>query len=172
MWIIVLLLIATIALKIALMNLKKAKKIQNKNKAKHKTTDYSNSYQKKYLLTKNEYYEYKQLKTILDKYEMIICPKVRLLDIIEPLQGDNFKGALAKVQSKHVDFVICDKNLFIKGIIELDDNSHNAPDRIERDRFVDEILTNVGYKIIHVRSITEETIKELLPSPELVIREQ
>ena len=66
---------------------------------------------------------------------------------------------LNKVSSKHVDFLICDKDLHIKCIIELDDNSHNQKDRQERDTFVDQILTSVGYKIIHTRAITETTLE-------------
>lgn len=128
--------------------------------------DYTHCYQKKYLLTKNEYQAYKSLKAILDKYQMIACPKVRLLDIIEPINGDTYKGAMGKIQSKHVDFVICDKDLYVKGILELDDNSHNHPDRQERDLFVDTVLKNVGYKVVRVKAITEETITELLPKTE------
>lgn len=187
MWIIVLLIIAVMALKVSTKYAKEVKKAQRKQKyapkPKVETTpkptaettqkpetpearDYSRSYQRKYLLTPNEYHAYKQLKTILNKYEMIICPKVRLLDIIEPINGDHYKGALGKIQSKHVDFVVCDKNLYVKGILELDDNSHNLPERQERDKFVDEVLRNVGYKVVRVRAVTEETIKELLPITE------
>lgn len=128
--------------------------------------DYTHCYQKRYLLTKNEYQAFKNLKAILDKYQMIACPKVRLLDIVEPINGDTYKGAMGKIQSKHVDFVICDKDLYVKGILELDDNSHNLPDRQERDLFVDTVLKNVGYKVVRVKAITEETIAELLPKTE------
>ena len=33
-------------------------------------------------------------------------------------------------------------------IIELDDNSHNRPDRIERDSFVNDVLQSNGYKLV------------------------
>lgn len=176
MWIIVLLiLIAVITIKFSNKRSNTAETAQNKqkyvpivpktnNEAASDSKDYTKSYQKKYLLTKNEYQAYKNLKTILSKHQLIACPKVRLLDIVEPINGDHYKGALGKIQSKHVDFVICDKDLYIKGILELDDNSHNLPERQERDQFVDAVLRNVGYKVIRVKYITEETIKELLPS--------
>lgn len=124
--------------------------------------DYTRCYQRKYLLTRNEYQAYKNLRIILEKHGLIACPKVRLLDIIEPIRGEHYKGALGKIQSKHIDFLICDKDLYIKGILELDDNSHNQPERIERDRFVDQVLTTVGYKVVRVRAVTEDTIRELL----------
>ena len=121
--------------------------------------DWSQSYQKTHLLTKNEYYEYKKLKQFADQNNLLICPKVRLLDIIIPREGPNKLAALGKINSKHVDFVICDDKLYIKGIVELDDNSHKKPDRAERDKFVYSILTSVGYKVIHTYSVTEDTLK-------------
>lgn len=177
MWGIILIIIAIIALSYVSKWIKGTQVPQSKQKdSPHTRTqdteetqdsdkkDYTRCYQRKYLLTKNEYQAYKSLKIILEKYKMIACPKVRLLDIVEPINGDHYKGALGKIQSKHVDFVICDKDLYIKGILELDDNSHNLPERQERDQFVDAVLRNVGYNVIRVKYITEETIKELLPS--------
>ena len=84
-----------------------------------------------------------------------------MLDLVEPRRGDGYMSLLGKIQSKHVDFVITDKDLRIKAIVELDDNSHDRPDRLERDRFVDDVLTGVGYKVIRTRSITEETLKDV-----------
>ena len=124
--------------------------------------DYSQSYQRKYLLTKNEYREYITLRKLAAEKDLIICPKVRLLDIIEPRKGEkNYKSLFFKVQAKHVDFVICDNDLRIKAILELDDNSHDQKDRQQRDAFVDQILTSVGYKVIHTRSVTETTLDSL-----------
>lgn len=120
--------------------------------------DYSTSYQAKYLLTKNEYYSYKKLKQYADAAGLLICPKVRLLDIIEPRSGENYRALLGKIKSKHVDFLICDQDLRIKGVVELDDGSHDRSDRQERDKFVDQALQGVGYVVIHARGITEHTL--------------
>ncbi len=121
--------------------------------------DYSKKYQRRLLLTKNEYSEWKKLKTYADNKGYIICPKVRLLDLLEPRRGEkDYMSLLGKIQSKHVDFVICDQQLYVKGVVELDDNSHNQTDRQKRDAFVDEILSAVGYKVVHTRSITETTL--------------
>lgn len=124
--------------------------------------DYSQSYQRKYLLTKNEYREYLTLRKLAAEKGLIICPKVRLLDIIEPRKGEkDYKSLFFKVQAKHVDFVICDNDLRIKAILELDDSSHDQQDRQARDAFVDQILTSVGYKVIHTRAVTETTLDGL-----------
>ena len=84
-----------------------------------------------------------------------------MLDLVEPRRGEGYMSLLGKIQSKHVDFVITDKDARIKAIVELDDNSHNKPDRMERDNFVDEVLISVGYKVIRTRGITEDTLKDI-----------
>ena len=127
------------------------------------TPKYSSAYQKRYLLTKNEWYEYKKLKRYAAELNLQICPKVRLLDLVEPIGGEGYMSYLGKIQSKHVDFVLCDQDLRIKAILELDDNSHNQQDRKERDLFVDEVLQSVGYRVIRTRSITETTLEPLKP---------
>lgn len=122
-------------------------------------TEYTGKYQKKYLLTKNEWYEYRKLRQLAESKGLQICPKVRLLDLIEPRRGDpKYKTLFYKIQAKHVDFVICDQNLYVKAILELDDNSHNQTNRKERDEFVDLILKDVGYTVIRTRSITDTTL--------------
>lgn len=126
-----------------------------------KTKDYSQSYQAKYLLTRNEWHEYRKLREYAEARDLRVCPKVRLLDLVEPRRGEGYMSLLGKIQSKHVDFVITDKDLHIKAIIELDDNSHNKPDRMERDNFVNEVLTSVGYKVIRTHGITEDLIKNI-----------
>lgn len=55
-----------------------------------------------------------------------------------------------------IDFAICKKeNLEIIKLIELDDTTHDAKKRIERDVFVDKSLRKSGYVIIHVNTIEE-----------------
>lgn len=126
------------------------------------TADYSKSYEKRYLLTKNEWHQFQKLKYFASNKGYIICPKVRLLDIIQPRKdAPKYKSLLYKIQAKHVDFLICDTNLKIKAIIEIDDNSHDMQDRKERDEFVDSVLKSVGYKVIHTRYITDETLIQI-----------
>ena len=121
--------------------------------------NYKESYQAKRLLTQNEWQNYKTLRDAARIKNYVICPKVRLQDIIEPRKGANkYKTLFYKIQAKHVDFVICDQYMDIKAIIELDDNSHNNQSRMARDEFVDLILKSVGYKIIHTRYITPDIL--------------
>jgi len=120
------------------------------------------AYQKKWLFSYNEKDAYRKLKPIADELGLTIFTKVRLLDLLEPKKGiEKYKTYFYKVQAKHVDFVLCDEKLVARYVIELDDSSHDTDERQQRDRFVDEVLTSVGYKIIHTREITDAIKNEL-----------
>ena len=70
-----------------------------------------------------------------------------------------------KIKAKHTDFVLCDPDtLEILCGVELDDPSHDRPERIERDEFVDHVYEAAGIPLIHVwMPITEKELeKELL----------
>lgn len=124
--------------------------------------DFRNAYQRRGLFTANEWKNYKKLKEIADIRGFIVCPKVRLFDLIEPrLERKNKLTYRYKIQAKHVDFVICTQDMQVKAIIELDDSSHNDIERIKRDEFVDLILVNVGYTVIHTKQI-EYNILDLI----------
>lgn len=143
-------------------HIKKESPIQNDNTITRNTIDYSNAYQAQPLFTRNEWQNYKILKEVTETKSYIICPKVRLLDIVRPRNDKyKYKTLLYKIQSKHVDFVICDQNMTIKAIIELDDNSHDTEKGIERDIFIDTVLQSVGYKVIHTRYITRDILEQL-----------
>lgn len=123
------------------------------------------AYQKRWLFSYNEKDTYYKIKEVADKLNLKLLAKVRLLDLLEPVKGTpKYKTFFYKVQSKHVDFVLCDEKLVAKYVIELDDSSHDEVSRQQRDNFVDTILTNVGYKILHTRSIVPNEIEQFLKS--------
>lgn len=120
------------------------------------------AYQRNWLFTYNEKDAYQKLKLIAEKLGYTVFAKVRLLDLVEPIKGNKkYKAYFWKIQAKHVDFVLCDYKLVAKYIIELDDSSHDKKDRKERDNFVDEVVESVGYKIIHVRAITDDILNQI-----------
>lgn len=128
------------------------------------TTKYIKSaYTQKWMFTMNEKPAYYKLKEIANKQNMIVFAKVRLFDLVEPRKGhQKYKSNLYRIQAKHVDFVITKNNLVATHIIELDDGSHDTPDRKERDKFVDTVLTSCGYKVLRTREIQEEEISKFL----------
>lgn len=126
---------------------------------------FSNDYQRASFLTKREYGQYFILKEIADSKNLVVCPKVRLLDIVEPRTGVRNKRALmSRVMSKHVDFLICTKDMRIYAIVELDDSTHQRADRKQRDAFVDTVLGSVGYPVIHTYAITPDIFDKLPPA--------
>ena len=115
-------------------------------------------YQKKYLLTRNEYNFYKKLVPIADKYNLQILAKIRLADLVETKPNLNRIDSNAyfnKIKSKHIDFALA-HHMAIVMLIELDDSSHSYQSRIERDVFVDDVLQRCGYTIIHTYGDTAQ----------------
>lgn len=142
-----------------------AKKVQEEatgEKNPSKDLPVKGAYQRNWLFSYNEKDAYIKLKPIAEKLGYTVFAKVRLLDLVEPVKGNKkYKAYFWKIQAKHVDFVLCDYKLVAKYIIELDDSSHDTKDRKERDNFVDKVVESVGYKIIHVRAITDDIINQL-----------
>lgn len=146
---------------------RKKRRRKGSTRKQYRTTtssaNYENSYIRVPLLTQREQRQYAVLKQIADEKNVLICPKVRLLDLVSPVHGvRNYKALLSKVMSKHVDFVICSQEMYVLGIIELDDSTHFRQDRIQRDEFVDTVLRSAGYKIKHTFEITSDILDDFL----------
>jgi hypothetical protein len=112
-------------------------------------------YQKKeYLLTRAEKDFFFVLQEIIGN-DSLIFSKVRLLDILyipKGIESREYYRYLNKIQSKHVDFLLCDReNIKPLLAIELDDSSHLHPSRIERDNFIDKIFENAKLPILHIK---------------------
>lgn len=111
-----------------------------------------NAYEKTYLLTKNEWKFYKEIKPITDKYNLHILAKIRLNDLVNvknDLEKSEYTKYLNKIQKKHIDFALCNpNNLEIIALVELDDDTHEKDDRKRRDEFINDICKSVGYILI------------------------
>lgn len=86
---------------------------------------------------------------VQDKYEIV--PQVPLKSIVKvkPNIGD-FYSYFNKIDRKVLDFVLFTKSTYKPVlIIELDDSSHNNPDRIDRDLFVDKVAATVKILMLH-----------------------
>jgi hypothetical protein len=75
-------------------------------------------------------------------------------DIIEVNSGLEKKeayGYRSRIKSRHIDFVICDRDtLEILMCIELDDRSHNTKKAKEADAFKDKALKDAGVTLIRI----------------------
>ena len=120
-------------------------------------------YRKKdYLLTVTERSFYEVLRSIAGD-ELEVFAKVRLLDLVYLPKGtDTRQSHTNRVMSKHVDFLLCERqNVSPLLVIELDDSSHERDDRAERDAFVDEALGAAGLPILHITAKHSYIPKEL-----------
>lgn len=162
---IIILIIAVILLVIKNIKTQQNIKIQNELVEDNKTDEIM-PYNKKLLLTKNEWAFYKKIKPICNKYNLHIISKVRLADLVEVKKDLDYKDKqkyFNKIKNKHIDFVLCNPdNLAVIALIELDDKTHERQDRIERDKFVNKLCDEVGYIII--RTYQNDDFEKLLES--------
>ena len=75
--------------------------------------------------------------------QLLVFTKIRLADLVYMPKGTaNRQTHFNRIQSKHVDFVLCPRDkLSPVLVIELDDASHEEEARRDRDTFVDAALT-------------------------------
>ncbi len=103
------------------------------------------------LITKSELRFYKSLqKAVQDDFE--IFAMVRIADLLR-VDGDSSQKRkwLNKILAKHIDFVLCDPGSLEPLIcIELDDVSHDRPDRVERDIFVNQAFASANLPLLRI----------------------
>jgi very-short-patch-repair endonuclease len=100
----------------------------------------------------------------------LIFAKVRLLDLVWIPKVESRQAHLNRVQSKHVDFVLCDHaNVRPLLCIELDDSSHGRADRVTRDAFLDAALLAAGLPLIRVRARSGYNVSEIREQIEAAI---
>lgn len=132
---------------------------QTENEEAENTTKANLPYIRKNLLTKNEWYFYKDLKPIADKLNLAIIAKVRLADLVEVQKGltkSEWQTAFNQINKKHIDFVLCNpENLYPILLIELDDSTHQQEKQKQRDEFVENLYQKTGYKLLRVNGSGE-----------------
>ena len=106
---------------------------------------------RQYLLSKAEASFFGVLSHVAaDRY--LLFAKVRLADLLLlPGNTPGRQSALNRVTSKHVDFVLCHRDGLRPCLaIELDDRSHDRPDRAARDDFLVQTLATAGLPLLRV----------------------
>lgn len=106
------------------------------------------------ILTERERSFYRILRPIADKLELQICPKVRVADIVSIKKGTrDWQKWFNKIRSKHVDFLLCDYDMNIVLIIELDDRSHETERAKKNDALKNAIF---GNKLVRIHSLKDD----------------
>lgn len=118
-------------------------------------------YAAKHLLTKREYKFYQLLKEVADEYQCIICPKVGVKDLLAVTDKKQYMKYFHKIAQKHIDFVICDKDLYVLFVIELDDSSHETRDARKRDHLKNKAFAAAGIPLKRITQIDRQQIRRL-----------
>lgn len=106
------------------------------------------------ILTERERAFYRILRPIADRLELQICPKVRVADIVSIKKGTrDWQKWFNKIRSKHVDFLLCDYDMNIVLMIELDDRSHENERAQKNDALKNAIF---GDRLVRIRSLKED----------------
>jgi Protein of unknown function (DUF2726) len=106
-------------------------------------------------------------RCLVDLYgaSAVVCPKVRLVDLVRPSQEmdrSKFQIAFNRVSAKHVDYVLLrPDDLGVLGVVELDDRSHGRQDRADRDVFVDDALRQGGIPVCRVKARRQYDLNDL-----------
>ena len=114
------------------------------------------------LVTRSELAFYRVLRDAVDN-EWEIFAMVRIADLLSVPKGtENHRSWLNKILSKHIDFVICDKDsLEVLAGIELDDPTHLKPARMQRDKFVNAAFDDAGLPLLRIPTADEYEASEI-----------
>lgn len=108
---------------------------------------------KNFFLTRAEHECFDALtKAVGNDY--LIFAQVHLPTLIDnKVVGQNWLAAFRHINGKSVDFVLCDKAYISpKLAIELDDKTHERPDRQERDTEVERILQEAEIPLLRLEN--------------------
>jgi hypothetical protein len=90
------------------------------------------------------------LKTMIGD-RLVICPKVSLAELFFIPRSESFQTYQNKIDRKRIDFLLCNpKTLKPAFAIELDDSSHELPNRQERDAFVEDVFATAELPLVRV----------------------
>lgn len=92
----------------------------------------------------------------------VVCPKVRLGDILFAADQKNSWTHTNRINQKHVDFLICSPGTMRPLVaIELDDSSHQRESVRERDRFKDAAFAAAGLPLMRFAAKLNYEVTEL-----------
>lgn len=108
---------------------------------------------KQRIFSDKEGYFYRDVRPIAEKLGLIVFTKMRIADLLEvPQNHPEFTKWFNRIKAKHIDFIFVDSAYHIKLLVEIDDPTHNRPDRQARDKEVNEMFRQQGLEVLHLRA--------------------
>lgn len=109
-----------------------------------------NYVQREYLMTQNERTFYKSLFNAVGK-KYLIFPQIHLDALFRyNLKNQYHQAAFRAIRGYSVDYVLCCPDFQIVCAIELDDSTHQKPERRARDEAVESIFTRTGLPLVRI----------------------
>jgi hypothetical protein len=113
------------------------------------------------LLSPAESSFYHVLKQMTGNY-LVIFPQISLASVLFVTDKSEHQTYLNKIDRKRLDYLLCDaKTLRPVLAIELDDASHQRPDRVDRDKFLDSVLAAANLPFIRIPVRQSYNLEEL-----------
>ncbi|QHU90201.1 DUF2726 domain-containing protein [Candidatus Saccharibacteria bacterium oral taxon 488] len=128
--------------------------------SKPKTGEYAYT-KKERIITQYELAFYQTLHEVVSG--CIIIPQAHLsIFLNHKVRGQNWSRAFSRINGKSVDFLICTNDMRPLLAIELDDITHNRPDRQQRDAFVNTVITSAHIPLLRFTASgwNTDTIKQ------------
>ena len=96
----------------------------------------------------------------------VVLAQVSLSQLVGVKKGENFTAIWNRYNRLTADFVLCRRDFSIAAVIELDDRSHDSPQRMDADRRKAAVCTAAGIPLhrLNVNPLPDETdLRALLP---------
>lgn len=119
------------------------------------------------MVTSNEFRLFRCLQELAGS-NYYVAPQVGGLGLMRPkwgLSASNQQRHVRAASPKRIDFAWCSRGLDILGVIELDDPTHDVPDRKKKDNALDAMLRSAGLPIVRIQQASfydQATIAELI----------
>jgi len=96
--------------------------------------------------------------------EHIVLSQVALSQLVGVKKGENFSRVWNRYNRLVADFVLCNKDFSVAAVFELDDRSHDSPQRMDADRRKAAVLEAAGIPLhrLNVNPLPGETELRLL----------
>jgi hypothetical protein len=94
--------------------------------------------------------------------QAVILPKVRLADIFFVARHNENRSFFSRISQRHLDFLLCHPKTMLPLLgLELDDSSHQRPDRQKRDAFVDQVFAAANLPLVRIVPRRDYNTREL-----------
>jgi len=101
-----------------------------------------------------------------------ICPKVRIADLLFVARPHENRAYFNRIAQRHVDFVLCEASTMQPLLaIELDDSSHDRPEREDADEFLNSAFEAAALPVVRVPAKHSYSRDEVLSGMRHIVAE-